>query len=86
MPRFEWDEAKRAANRAKHGVDFADIAEMDWDRAVKRVDPRFAEPRFQAVGPIRGRLHLVGYTLRSGHIRIITMRKANDREIRRLAE
>ena len=26
--RFEWDEAKRKANIAKHGIDFLDVPEM----------------------------------------------------------
>jgi len=26
--RFEWDEAKRTANIAKHGIDFCDVPEM----------------------------------------------------------
>ena len=26
--KFEWDEAKRAANLAKHGIDFVDALEM----------------------------------------------------------
>ena len=31
---FEWDEAKRASNRERHGVDFAEIAGMDWTSAL----------------------------------------------------
>lgn len=27
---FEWDEQKRLSNLAKHGLDFADVAQLDW--------------------------------------------------------
>ena len=29
-----WDEPKRHANLAKHGLDFADVGELDWQNAV----------------------------------------------------
>ncbi len=31
---FEWDEAKRERNLAKHGVDFASFSSFDWDEAA----------------------------------------------------
>jgi uncharacterized DUF497 family protein len=31
---FEWDEAKRAVNLAKHGVDFARIWDFEWHSAL----------------------------------------------------
>jgi uncharacterized DUF497 family protein len=30
---YEWDEFKRQANIAKHGVDFASVEALDWDTA-----------------------------------------------------
>jgi uncharacterized DUF497 family protein len=33
--RFEWDEAKRAANPAKHGVDFAAREGFDFETALE---------------------------------------------------
>ena len=35
---YEWDEGKRQANLAKHGVDFADMDAFEWDTAVINVD------------------------------------------------
>ena len=42
---FEWDEAKRAG---KHGLDFAQVAKLDWENATIIRDDRFpyGEPRF----------------------------------------
>jgi hypothetical protein len=39
---YEWDEAKRAANLAKHGVDFGDIARFDWSAASAGADLRWS--------------------------------------------
>ena len=32
---YEWDEAKRRGNLAKHGIDFATAAEFDWPVATR---------------------------------------------------
>jgi len=55
MISVEWDEEKRRANLAKHGLDFFDVPAMDWDRAVIIPDERFAypEPRFWAFARLR---------------------------------
>jgi uncharacterized DUF497 family protein len=37
---FEWDEAKRAANLAKHGIDFDAVRLFDWSAAVHNLDTR----------------------------------------------
>lgn len=79
---FEWDEAKRAGNIAKHGVDFADVARFDWEGAVASPDPRQAEHRLIALGRIDGRLYVCVYAIRPNALRIISLRKANAREIR----
>lgn len=38
---WDWDEAKRQANLAKHGVDFALIAGFEWTSADIKMDGRF---------------------------------------------
>jgi hypothetical protein len=38
--RFAWDEAKRRANIRKHGLDFADVAEMFDGIFLARPDTR----------------------------------------------
>lgn len=80
--RYEWDEAKREANRDRHGVDFTAVAGFDWTLAIINRDARFAygELRFSAHGPIDGRLHVLVFTQRDDATRIISLRKANRRE------
>jgi uncharacterized DUF497 family protein len=82
--RLEWDDDKRAANLAKHGVDFGDAARFDWDRALEVEDARYdyGERRWRALGPIDGRLHALVYARRGDAIRVISLRKANAREER----
>ncbi len=81
---FEWDDDKREANKAKHGVDFHAVEEFDWDSAVVRRDDRFeyGEARFVALGVIGPRLHVLAFTRRASAIRVIGLRRANKREER----
>ena len=80
---WDWDEAKRLTNLAKHGVDFADIALFDWKTARELTDLRhvYGEVRIEASRLIGDRLHVLVYTRRENAIRIISLRKANPREI-----
>ena len=39
MP-YEWDDLKRQANIAKHGVDFSLSKDFDWDQATDTEDDR----------------------------------------------
>ncbi len=85
MP-FEWDERKRRANLAKHGVDFAAATKVFEDPILlERRDRRrdHGEPRFQAIGVSGNVVLLVAYTLRNGKIRIISARRATRRERKR---
>ena len=77
---FDWDPAKRLSNLAKHGVDFASVEFFEWDVALVRASLGANEPRLEAYGPIAGRLHVLIYSVESGAIRVISMRKANKRE------
>lgn len=85
---FDWDERKRSANLAKHGLDFTDAAHLGWENAKVIVDDRrdYGENRYRAFGLWKGRLCIVAFTLRGEKVRIISFRKANDREVRRYGE
>jgi len=85
---FQWDETKRTANVAKHGLDFADLGAFDWEAAVVSPDLRrdYSESRFIAIGRYEGRMHVVIFAVRSEAYRIISFRRANDREVRRNEE
>ena len=80
---YEWDETKRTKNLANHGVDFALIEAFDWEQAVVEKDERrdYAEDRYRALGRIGGRLYAAVFTIRLGNIRVISLRKANKREV-----
>ncbi len=80
---FEWDEAKRFGNLRKHGVDFARVVAFEWDTIVEVQDQRrpYGETRWQALGMIGERLHMLIYTRRNGRIRVISLRKASDMEM-----
>ena len=85
---LEWDEVKRRANIAKHGLDFADVSILDWDQATALEDTRriYPEPRFWAFAMRGPRLHVVTFCRRGAKVRVISFRKANDREVRRHAQ
>lgn len=85
---YDWDEAKRAANFARHGVDFTAIAGFEWTTALIAADTRrdYGESRFIALGLIGDRVHVCVYTDRGRTRRIISLRKANRRETLRYME
>jgi uncharacterized protein len=81
---YEWDEGKRLWTIQHRGVDFRSAELFDWETAMVICDDRkeYGEPRFVATGFIGDRLHVMAFTIRSEVIRIISMRKANNRERR----
>jgi uncharacterized DUF497 family protein len=85
---YEWDDTKAQANLAKHGVAFDAVAAFDWKTALIQEDRRrdYGEPRYIAIGYIGDRLYILVYTPRGASTRLIGLRKANPREIRRYAK
>ena len=85
---YEWDENKREANFDKHNVDFLAALEFDWQTALVYEDARteYDERRFWALGLIQERAHVLVFTRRESFVRIISLRKANQRETRQYAE
>ena len=83
MP-FEWDENKAARNLEVHKVSF-EYATNIFQDAERRdlVDNKkdYGEERHIVFGEIEGRLFVVVYTLRDEVVRIISARKANEREV-----
>jgi len=81
---FEWDEAKRASNLAKHGLDFAELRRVDWAAAHIGRDDRFdyGEERYTAYSDLDGHLVVIIFTWRGEAMRIVSLRRANKREIR----
>lgn len=79
---YEWDLVKAGRSILKHGVSFETAKSFDWDRAAIMEDRRrdYGEARFIAVGTIEQRLHVLVFTRRGNKIRVIGLRKANERE------
>ena len=76
--KFEWDEAKRQANLAKHGIDFADVEPLFDGPTVTTLDQRFdyGEERFVTFGLLNGLVLTVVHTETDTVIRLISARKA----------
>lgn len=86
--KYEHDPKKLAENVAKHGVWFSEAEGFEWDSATIRPDDRrrYAETRFEATGLIGTRLYVLVFCFRETNIRLISLRKANPREVRRYAK
>jgi uncharacterized protein len=85
---FQFDPDKEAINLRKHELTF-DAAPLLFEGPyVEKVDDRidYRETRFVATGPIAefgGRICVVVYAWRGNVRRIISFRKANDKEVRK---
>ncbi len=79
---IEFDAAKNQANIIKHGIGLHLAEDFEWDSAIIHPDERknYGESRFIALGFISSRLHVVIFTTRNKNLRIISLRKANERE------
>ena len=86
--KIEFDPAKNAKNVLDRGLPFQLLEEFEWEGAVVSEDMRFSYPetRFNALGFIGERLHIVCFTAIPGGIRVISFRKANHRESTRYEE
>lgn len=81
----EFDPGKRDETLEKRGLDFADAIQVIKGPNITVEDDRFdyAEARNITFGELSGRLIVVVWTIRDNRYRIISMRKANDREQKR---
>ena len=79
---FTWSEAKRAANLKAHGLDFVDAPRVFEGVTYTFEDDRFsyAEQRFVTLGLLAGTPVSVVHTETDHEIRIISFRKATNRE------
>src|SRR4051812_24178937 len=69
----EWSEAKNAANRDKHGLDFASFEGFDGEPIVVTDDRKpYGENRIRAFGRIDGQPFCLVYTLRGPAMRLIS--------------
>lgn len=82
---IEFDPIKDQANRVKHGLSLALAEAFELETALVEIDDRndYKEERFIALGLIGDRVHVMVFTVRGEAIRVISLRKANRREVKR---
>jgi len=81
--RFDFDPGKDATNLGKHGLSLAAAAELSWEAALAWLDDRadYGEARMVALAPIGDILYFVAFVDRESTRRIISLRRANRREV-----
>lgn len=86
--RFEFDRAKSAANKSKHGIDFVEAQAVWADTDRLEIPARsLDEPRYQVIGRIGEKTWSAFITYRNETIRIISVRRARpEEEARYLAD
>ena len=79
---FTWSELKRAANLKAHGLDFVDASRVFEGATYTFEDDRFSygEQRFVTLGLLAGIPVSIVHTETDHEIRIISFRKATNRE------
>lgn len=82
---ISFDAAKNERSIATRAISFELAVAFEWDGALIVEDTRkdYGERRFQALGVIGGRLHVLVFTPRGGKTHVISLRKANKREVKR---
>ena len=80
---LEWNEEKRLLTLEKRGLDFADAALIFAGETYNFPDDRkdYGETRIITVGYLNERMVVIVWTPRGNNRRIISMRKANEKEI-----
>lgn len=83
-----FDPAKDKVNQAKHGVSLSLARTLDWVEVMAKPDTRrdYGELREIGYGVIENRLYCVVFTQRRDTMHVISLRKANSREVRHYAE
>ena len=79
---ISFDPVKRALALADRGLDFADAAKVFDGPVFEFEDDRFAYPerRYSTIGLLDDRMVVVIWTEAEDGRRVISMRKANERE------
>lgn len=83
--KITYDSAKDEANLRRHGLALEMARDLNWSRALLAMDGRrdYGETRWIGYAPLGLRLCCVVYVDRGGVRRIISLRKANSREVLR---
>lgn len=79
---IDFDPLKRAATLSDRGLDFARAVEVfgGWHYTARDLRQEYEEERFITVGLLDSRMVVMVWTPRGDARRIVSMRKANERE------
>jgi uncharacterized protein len=82
--KIEFDPIKSEKNKVERGLPFSMAADFDWESAMYIVDDRkdYGEQRIRTFGLLGNRLHALVFTPIPTGVRIISLRKANSREVK----
>ncbi|HWU99555.1 MAG TPA: BrnT family toxin [Devosia sp.] len=85
MDPYEWDATKYETNLRKHRIAFELIYRFDWSKAALRLDRRhdYGEVRRLAFGRIDGQGYAIVYVVRGDKVRLISLRRARDTELKK---
>ena len=82
MVSFEFDAAKSASNRTKHGIDFLEAQALWNDPMLLEIPAKTDdEPRYLVIGLIRDKHWSAVVTYRADNIRLISVRRARTEEV-----
>ena len=83
MPKIEFDPLKSARNARERGLPFERVVDFEWEEAMVVADTRreYGEVRLVATGFLDGRLHVLCFVRIAEGIRVISLRRANGREV-----
>ena len=86
--RVTFDPGKNERNIRDRNLPFELAAEFEFDTAYIHADSRheYGETRHVALGSLHGRLHVLCFTETPDGIRVISLRKANEREVKHYAK
>ena len=81
---FTCDPNKSRANYFKHGIVLEFAQHLDWANKLVWQDVRqnYNEVRMSGLVPLEGKVYAVVYVLRAESTRMISLRKANNREMK----
>jgi uncharacterized protein len=80
---FEFDEEKSKSNQVKHGINFIQAQKLWLDTNRVEIAARVVdEPRYIVIGQINHKYWAAVITYRSQQVRIISVRRARDEEVK----
>lgn len=80
---IEFDPDKEATNLAKHRISLRRASELTTLHVEPDVRFEYGEARYRAWGTIDGRAYCLVFTARGGRTRVISLRRAHQKEMDR---